>query len=164
MGAFSIIVGSLGLGVVVAMSASASEHEAPIALVPQPTIVDRKAGEFLLNANTAILVDPDSADAANVGRQLAERLNRSTGWQLRVSSFAEEQTVPNTIVLTKKHADGKLGREAYELDARPHGVVIRAARRRGIVLRHANAARNSCRRRYSAPPRRQATCVGPCRR
>ena len=54
-----------------------------IALVPQPSRIVRGDGAFTLTADTKILVDKDSADAANVGKQLAERINRSTGLKLR---------------------------------------------------------------------------------
>ena len=55
-----------------------------IALVPQPLELRLGEGQFTLRQDTTIMVDKDSAAAMNVGRQLAERLRASTGWELKV--------------------------------------------------------------------------------
>ncbi len=99
----------------------------PIALVPQPLRMERKAGEFVLNKDTAILVERDSAEAANVGEQLAEQLNRATALGLAVWPFDVASRFGNAILLTTKKAGNALGPEGYLLEATPDGVVITAA-------------------------------------
>jgi hexosaminidase len=117
----------LRLGIVLAAFcglATAADPNAPIALVPQPLEVERGAGQFTLKQGTAILVDKDSADAMNVGRQLAQRLQRSSGLDLTVSTSETADKQPGAIRITAEGADASLGREGYRLDVAPDGVVI----------------------------------------
>ncbi len=109
----------------IAWGASADGANATISLVPKPMQIEQKPGEFSLDANTAILVDKDSPDAANVGRQLAERIERATGYVLKVSP-GDGGDARNAIVVTSKDADAKLGAEGYRLDVTPEGATIRA--------------------------------------
>ena len=66
-------------------SVSADQTAAALALVPKPLRVERKEGEFTLNKDAVILAQKDSADATNVGKLLADRINRSTGLGLAVA-------------------------------------------------------------------------------
>ena len=92
---------------------------ATIAIVPQPLRVERKEGAFTLNKDTRILVDQDSADAANVGKQLADRLNRSTGFGLTVSPFEAAGPVRNAILLTHQERQPGFGRRRLSIGS--HG-------------------------------------------
>lgn len=103
-----------------------ADDSQPIALVPQPSHTVRRAGAFVLTKDTTILIDKDSADAANVSKQLAERINRSTGLNLNVSPSDAVGVVHNAFLLTTKNADAALGAEGYTLEATPDGVMIRA--------------------------------------
>ena len=96
-------------------------------LVPQPLRMERKPGDFVLNKDTAILVERGSADATNVGEQLVERLNRATGLGLAVWPFDVAGRFGNAILLTTKKAGNALGPEGYTLEAAADGVVITAA-------------------------------------
>ena len=109
-----------------------AEADQSIALVPQPSRIVRSDGQFTLTADTKILVDKDSADAANVGKQLAERINRSTGLNLAVLPADATGAVHNAILLTTKNANAALGAEGYTLEATPDGVVISAAAGPGL--------------------------------
>ena len=104
--------------------AMAADPGAPIALVPQPQEIHRGEGKFVLKQGTTILVDKDSADAASVGRQLAQRLQRSTGLDLAVSTSETAEKQPGAIRITARGADASLGREGYCLDVAPDGVAI----------------------------------------
>jgi hexosaminidase len=97
-----------------------------IALVPQPLRIERRAGEFVLNNDAAILVDKNSADAARVGQQLAERIRRSTGFNMAVTPFDGNTATHNAIMLTAKQANTAIGAEGYTLDATTDGVTIAA--------------------------------------
>ena len=108
-------------------SASADDRDAPLSLLPQPLRIDRKQGAFVVQKDTKILVDKDSSDAANVGKQLAERLKRGAGLDLQVSPCDATAAVPNAILLTTKNANAALGAEGYQLDVAAEGVVITAA-------------------------------------
>ena len=68
-----------------------------------------------------ILVQKDSADAANVGRLLADRLNRSTGLGIAVSTTEGAGAVRNAILLTTKNADAALKEEIKNFLINPAG-------------------------------------------
>jgi hexosaminidase len=103
-----------------------------IALVPQPLRMERGAGEFALNKDTAILVAKDSADAANVGKQLAERIGRGAGLKLAVKPSDKKTAVANAVLLAIDESNDALGAEGYRLDAAADGVVITAAAGPGL--------------------------------
>ena len=98
-----------------------------IALIPQPLELRLGEGQFTLHQDTTILVDKDSAAAMNAGRQLAERLRTSTGWQLKLLPAGGQETRPGQIRITAHGADTSLGREGYRLEVAPDGVLITAA-------------------------------------
>jgi hexosaminidase len=103
-----------------------------IALVPQPLKLERGSGEFQVTRGMAILVDRDSAAAAEIGRQLAERTNRGTGLALIVTPAADPAAVRHAIRLTTQQADASLGAEGYTLEVSPQGVVISATAGPGL--------------------------------
>jgi len=107
-------------------SASADDRAAPISLLPQPSRIERKEGAFVLKKDTKILVEKDSADAANVGKQLAERLKRGAGLDLQVSPFNAKTAVSNAILIKFNRKAYLLKAEAYELAVAADGVVITA--------------------------------------
>ncbi len=104
----------------------------PMALVPQPWRVEIRPGEFALNNQTVILIDPDSADALNVGKQLAERTRRSTGLGLVVRTADGTSKVSNAIRLSMSQAKAALGNEGYSLAVSADGVAISAAGGAGL--------------------------------
>ena len=79
---------------------SAAHAAAPPALVPQPAEFRCGEGQFVLKPDTPILVDKGSADAMNVGRQLAERIGRSTGMELNASATQSADKQPGVIRIT----------------------------------------------------------------
>jgi hexosaminidase len=111
---------------------SADQSGTLLALVPQPAHVERKEGAFTLNKDTVILVQKDSADAANVGQLLAERLNRSTGLGIVVKPTEDATAVRNTILITVRNATKAMGTEGYQLTVTPEGAVITAAEGPGL--------------------------------
>jgi hexosaminidase len=98
--------------------------DTPIALVPKPLKIEQRAGNFLLDRHVAILVDKDSAAAADVGKLLAERIARATGFKMAVTPYDETTATSNAILLTTKNATAGLGPEGYTLDATSDGVKI----------------------------------------
>ena len=103
---------------------SASETAAAIALVPQPREVQHGPGQFMLKQDTAILVDKDSPDAMSIAQLLARRIQASTGLELKVSTSDSPDKQSGSIRITTHGADASLGREGYQLDVAPDGVVI----------------------------------------
>lgn len=103
-----------------------------LALLPQPLRMERKPGVFALKDGAAILIDKDSTDAASVGRLLAERIRRSTGFNLTVTPSDSKDAIHNAIRLTAKNANAALGAEGYTLDVTADGVTIAAADGAGL--------------------------------
>lgn len=103
---------------------SAAADAAKIAIVPQPQEMKAGTGSFEVKSATAIVVDKDSPDATNVGKQLAERLRTGTGMELKVSTADGSAKPTNAIRITTAGADASLGAEGYRLTVTPDGVTI----------------------------------------
>ena len=97
-------IAALLIAVVGAWNSQPAQASPPIALVPKPLRVEWAAGKFVLTPRTIILADKDSADAANVARQLAKRLCRATGFKLAVTPYDGRNSTRNAILLTTKDA------------------------------------------------------------
>ncbi len=109
-----------------------AEQPGPLALVPQPLKMVRRAGAFELTRGAAILVDENSQQAAQIGKQLAERINRGTSLELTVAPVESRAAVRHAILLTTKRANAALGPEGYTLEVAPEGVVISAVAGPGL--------------------------------
>ena len=83
-------------------------------LIPKPVSVTATAGVFELTNATAIYIEGESAEVKQVGQYLADRLNPSTGFGLKVSSV---KGIPGkgNIYLVASGTDPQLGEEGYEL-------------------------------------------------
>jgi hexosaminidase len=108
------------------------QAETPAALVPKPLRIEQRDGKFSLNADTVILIDKDSADAANAAKLLAERIGRSTGFRLAVTPHEGKTAVRNAILLTMQKSPAAIGPEGYTLDVTPDGVTITAGDGAGL--------------------------------
>jgi hexosaminidase len=119
--AIAFILASIVLGAVIA-----NADEKPLSLVPLPLKVERKIGAFIINKDTTILVAKDSADAAHVGKLLAERLKKGTGFDLKVATTDETGAVGNAIVIRREVVGALRNGEKYSLTVTPDGIVITA--------------------------------------
>ena len=102
----------------------------PPAIIPAPQKLEVHDGLFKLEPATRIYVDFPSRET---GRYLAEKLDRSTGYQLEVvTNFISESSISAGILLTTRSADTNMGLEGYELTVATNTVVIRAANQAGL--------------------------------
>jgi hexosaminidase len=92
-----------------------------IAIIPQPIHLQRGSGGFTLTPTTSIGLPARHPEAAKVAALLAEKVNRSTGFTLRI---AEGKGEIQFVVNSKP--DPKLGTEGYSLEATPTQVKITA--------------------------------------
>ncbi len=109
-------------------SLRAAQADASLALLPKPLQVEQTTGRFVLNGDTVILVAKHWPDSANVGRQLAERLRRATGFKLPLTPYDAEPPIHNAILLLRKKALP----EQYTLEATTDGVTISAGDGAGL--------------------------------
>jgi hexosaminidase len=110
------------------MAASALAAETP-ALIPLPQRMERREGAFTLQPKTQILVERASRDA---GENLAGRLRKATGYELKVVASIETRTAKDAIILTTTDAKTALGPEGYELTVTQDSVIIRASGQAGM--------------------------------
>jgi len=100
----------------------------PIAIVPQPARLERRAGTFTLTASTPIVAD---AAARAQARQLASMLGPATGFDLAVRTGPAPR-VPHIALRIDRALAQTLGDEGYRLTATPRAVTIRAAAPSGV--------------------------------
>ncbi|MGC3957774.1 MAG: beta-N-acetylhexosaminidase [Verrucomicrobiota bacterium] len=116
-----LLVGLCGLSIIESASAPA--------LIPQPTKLEERSGEFLVTKQMVILVDKSSRA---VGEYLAGKFQPATGFKLRVKNSAEIQPSRGNILLTTAAANSSLGAEGYALEVTSQAVVVRAPTQAGL--------------------------------
>ena len=115
-----------------ATSAFGEETAKALSLIPKPVKLEPRKGAFVVTANTRILVEKDSPEAAKAGKQLAGLLNRATGFELKTAETDDAQPGKGAILLTRREAKSELGNEGYELAVSPGSIVIRAPKGAGL--------------------------------
>jgi hexosaminidase len=82
-------------------------------LIPMPVSVEREGGIFTLSPDATIYVEPGNAEIDSIGRYLADRLNRATGYSLRALATAAPPR--KNVYLTTQGSESALGDEGYQL-------------------------------------------------
>nr|WP_276022870.1 beta-N-acetylhexosaminidase [Umezawaea endophytica] len=124
-----MLAGTTAVAVGAASPAQATPETSLRQIVPAPVKVTPRPGvSYSLTANARIQTQPGSPDARKVGEYAAELLRPATGYRLPVSSGV----TPRGVTLLLVGADPKVGKEGYQLDVTPWGVVIRARAAAGL--------------------------------
>jgi len=102
-------------------------------IIPLPQKIETQDdGVFVLQPKTRILVEADpSAGAMASANYLAERLRKSSGYALQVST-ASKQNGKGAILLTSRGVSMPSSPEGYELSVAADSVVIRAHESAGL--------------------------------
>lgn len=131
-----------GSGDTTASGAAAVVELAPVAepvrpgvfgqVIPQPSSVEPGEGQFLLRAETTVVMEA-GADAANAAAVLRRTVGQPLDLELPVQGgdVPLDPKVP-TITFTSVDADADLGREGYELAIADDGLRITAGGRAGF--------------------------------
>jgi hexosaminidase len=109
--------------------AFAGETENALSLVPNPAVVERISGKFLIDPKTPIAVDAGSPALKEIGKFLASRLRESTGYSLPLDTAWTGMSVkgaPDPIVLSIAPHKAAMAAEGYELSVAKTGIRIRA--------------------------------------
>jgi hexosaminidase len=83
-------------------------------IIPRPVSITATGGFFILKAGADIYIQGESAELKQTGQYLADRLKRSTGFEIEVKSISEAPPSGN-IYLTMPAAGTNTGDEGYEL-------------------------------------------------
>jgi hexosaminidase len=110
------------------MVASAFAADTPV-LIPLPQKMECREGAFKLQPKTRIVTDVPARDT---GQYLAERLDKATGYSLKVERSTKPQPAKGAMLLTTRDAKPELGTEGYELTVTADSVVVRASKSAGL--------------------------------
>ncbi len=92
-------------------------------IIPKPLHFKNLIGNFEINQQTIIYVEPGKPDLKQVGEQLSANIFALTGSKLQVIQ-KDVNTKSNYISLTTKDAVDSLGNEGYKLISKQQRVVI----------------------------------------
>ncbi len=109
-------------------NAGTSMSKTPIAIIPEPVSVMKKAGTFTLPENVTI----QAAKATELKQSilfLTEKITTATGKFVSTISNANHPTIK---LILNIHTDTQLGTEGYKLNVNPSQVIITANNAAGI--------------------------------
>ncbi|WP_443937789.1 beta-N-acetylhexosaminidase [Pedobacter sp. MW01-1-1] len=101
---------------------------APIALIPEPVSLLKKAGTFILPENV-IIQAPKSVEMAEPIAYLSSKLTLATG---KFVSHLNNATHPTIKLILNTQEEAQLGKEGYKLNVNPTQIVITANKPAGI--------------------------------
>ena len=100
-------------------------------IIPRPVSEIARGGTFILTAEAGIYVEPAGEEIEAIGQYLADHLNPSTGYPLKVQGTTGAPGRGN-IYMTLTGADPRLGDEGYELTITPELVKLVANQPAGL--------------------------------
>jgi len=110
----------------------AAEKLAELSLIPLPMQFQKTDGKFVLDGETRILMNSLDENADYVSAFLLEKFNRSTGFNLQLSSVEAGSITANTIAFTQRDIDDALGEEGYSLQVKPEVITVASNSARGL--------------------------------
>ncbi len=149
------VVSALTIAAGLAVSARQEALEPPV--IPRPVHAASCEGLFTLTAATPIATDDASQD---VGRLLAEMLDQSTGYRLKVRKTGSDPA--HAISVRLDPALSRLGREGYTLSVTPDRVAIRAAAPAGAFYGAESLRQLLPPQIYAKTPQSGVTWQAPC--
>jgi hexosaminidase len=97
-------------------------------VIPKPGSANATGKTFLITESTSIVADSSSSELRNIADYLAENLKTITGFSVKVSPKADD----NSILLTLQDGAASLGDEGYELQIDEKQVKITANTPAGV--------------------------------
>ncbi len=118
--------------IIIIQLTQAKDRQNQISLIPLPSKVKVKKGEFVLSPSTTIWIDSDDERVHQVGIYLSKMIQPATAFKLTVQQVASGQKVKNGIYLTTRKAKKSLGEEGYYLEVKKNLVTLRANTAAGL--------------------------------
>ncbi|MCV9388769.1 beta-N-acetylhexosaminidase [Reichenbachiella ulvae] len=103
------------------------KYEGTISVIPEPVSLTQNEGVLTLEKGLAVWAQSGNEDAVKVAEQFVSRMNKVTGWDLKVQELDTDQLPgANQVLFTTLGASEDQGEESYTLESTAKGVVIRA--------------------------------------
>jgi hypothetical protein len=83
------------------------------AVIPKPSQMSLRDGQFILQPETTIYVEAGKSEVEKIGRFLSDRLSPSTGLAITVCAIEAAGPPAGSFLLTTRDADPQLGEEGY---------------------------------------------------
>jgi len=99
-----------------------------IAIIPKPSMLAQKTGNFELTAATKILAAQESEEMQNVTNYLIQHIEHAAGFRPSIDSYFEQAKNAITLLID----DEMQGEESYTLKVSPEQVAITAAHPAGL--------------------------------
>lgn len=101
-----------------------------ISLIPQPVSIEKRTGQFQLNASTGIVAE-NTAEVQKVIAFFSEGVRKPTGYTLTVQASKNNLSSVISFSLNKTR-DAVLGKEGYIIEASPDAVSVQANTAAGL--------------------------------
>ncbi|MER2996484.1 family 20 glycosylhydrolase [Pontibacter populi] len=126
---------TLILFIVTFLSASAQQNIVPdISIVPKPQHLTLQQGNFILNANTRLYINPEQQFLKTTASQLAQTIKTATGQQPQIIYKKPRKRAANYIYLSLTNSPDTLGPEGYSLSVQPTRILLAANQPAGIGM------------------------------
>ncbi|WP_162428769.1 glycoside hydrolase family 20 protein [Pontibacter pudoricolor] len=121
--------------IVTILSASAQQSAVPdISIVPKPQHITVQQGQFILNANTKLYINPEQQFLKTTAEQLAQTIRTATGQQPQMFFKKPKKRAANYIYLSLTNSPDTLGPEGYSLSVQPARILLSANQPAGISM------------------------------
>lgn len=113
-------------------SNQSNENEKSINIIPKPLKVEAGIGSFSIKQETKLLVETNNKDARDIAKYFADVVKTAIGHDLVIENYKEGSSNNQTILITTKNSDAKLGDEGYFLEVENNSVIINAPKPAGL--------------------------------
>jgi len=103
---------------------SSEQASSDISVIPRPTFVDQKRGEFVISPEFVIYVDPQTNEIREIAQYFSEYLDNAMGLNIPVTDLSGDKP-GNAMLLTLMHSDTQLGGEGYDLEITPDVINLK---------------------------------------
>ena len=115
------------LAVFFAIAATAFSQNKRISIIPQPAVLREGTGTFTIDANTAIVVGTNDAEAKKVAEMLNVELKKAAGFSLNIENAPRKKSIQFLL-----SPEEPLGNEGYRLAVTTEDISIFAPKPAGL--------------------------------
>ncbi|MBC8182859.1 beta-N-acetylhexosaminidase [candidate division KSB1 bacterium] len=103
-----------------------------LSLIPKPTKIFKQMGYFTFTPGMKIYLDSKEKQSQLVADYIVNKLNKSTGYELKIENKPGSDQLKNAIILSTNEINKNLGDEGYKLTVDTNFVSISAAKPAGL--------------------------------